>query len=488
MTEKRQQNSSGFLAPALFSFITLRQEAFGGILFNPFLSAEVELDKPESFIAGMCTGQHVVDEICEECQTAFGLTVETAARKWDETLAKLNSAFAVQFIEKTLSRTSPPPKPVPRIGTPPFTAPKTVIWDVTYACDLSCPHCLTNSGRKSNRELDTKEAFRLIDILASAKILYLSLTGGEPFARSDILELLTHLADTSMRVDIATNGFHVSPKIIKCLRHLPVFQVQVSLDGIGEQHDRFRGREGAFENACQALRRFKDEGLSTSINTTATAQNIDLLGDLIDLAVELGCDAFKAIPFIPAGRGKQNESQLGLDRRGSLKLTRVLAKKSRELAGRINISTESTFLFLLDPPIMSNVADGRMICSAGYDELSVGADGTAYPCPFLHDFPLGNLLTDSIARIWHESTILNDLRMLEKRAMNGPCRTCEYAPEHCCGGCRASAFLACGDLKSSDPLCFRDLLAAGPTIETGQTIESNRSPNKAIQRHGTRRR
>lgn len=461
MTEKRQNNRAGLPAPALFSFITLRQEAFGGILFNPFLSAEVELDEPESFITGMCTGAHAVDEIREECQTAFGLTVEAAVRKWDETLAKLNSASAVQFIEKLRSRASPPPKPVATITAPPLIAPKNVIWDVTYACNLSCSHCLTDSGRKSSRELDTKEAFRLIDVLATAKILYLSLTGGEPFVRSDILELLAYLADTGMRVDIATNGFHVSSKIIKALRHLPVFQIQVSIDGIGEQHDRFRGREGVFKNACKALRRFKDEGLSTSINMTATAQNIDRLGEVIDLAVELGCDAFKAIPFIPAGRGKQNKSQLGLDRQGSLKLTRILTEKSREFAGRINISTESTFLFLLDPPAVTNVADGRMICSAGYDQLSVGADGTAYPCPFLHDYPLGNLLTDSIARIWHESTILNDLRMLEKSAMNGPCRTCKYAPEHCRGGCRASAFLSGGDFKGSDPLCFKELLSGG---------------------------
>ena len=458
MTAKIQQNKAVLPVPALFSFITLRQEAFGGILFNPFLSAEVDLDEPEALIAGMCNGAHTVDEIREKCQAKFGLTAETAARKWDETLAKLNNASAVQFIEKTLPGISEPPKPVPTICAPTFTAPKTVIWDVTYACNLNCLHCLTNSGRRGSKELNTDEAFQLIDILAGAKVLYLSLTGGEPFARSDILELLAYIAETGMRVNIATNGFHVSPRIIKGLRHLPVFQIQVSVDGIGEQHDRIRGRQGAFENACEILRCFKDEGLSTSINTTASAQNIDRLGEIIDLAVELGCDAFKAIPFIPAGRGKQNESQLRLDRQGSLKLTRTLAEKSREWAGRINISTESTFLFLMDPPARSDVVDGRMICSAGYDELSVGADGTAYPCPFLHDYPLGNLLIDSMARIWHESTILNNLRRLEKKAMNGPCQTCDYAPEHCRGGCRASAYLASGDLKGSDPLCFKELL------------------------------
>lgn len=456
-TVERQQDKAGAAAPALFSFITLRREAFGGILFNPFLSTELELDERETFIADMCNGGRSVDEIHRECQAAFGLSGEAAVLVWQATLTKLNGASALQFVDKTFSPTLPGRMAIPADRVLPLAAPKTVIWDVTYACNLSCPHCLTDSGRKASRELDTKEAFRLIDVLAKAKVLYLSLVGGEPFARRDILDLLIYLADTGMRVDIATNGFHVPQKIIKGLRDLPVFQIQVSIDGIGDQHDRFRGRDRAFENACKTLRVFKDEGLSTSISTTATAQNVDRLGELIELAIELGCDAFKAIPFIPAGRGKQNGGDLALDKLGSLKLSRTLAEKSREFAGRINISTESTFLFLLDPPAMSDAADGRMICSAGYDELSVGADGTAYPCPFLHDFPLGNLLTDSMDRIWYESAVLNDMRTLEKQAMSGPCRTCQHAPGHCRGGCRASAFLACGDLKGSDPLCFQEL-------------------------------
>lgn len=459
MKRKRRENKAGHPAPALFSFITLRREAFGAILFNPFLSAEVELDEREALIAEMCTGTHSIDEIREECRTAFNLTAEETSCKLDETIEKLDGACALHFVEKTGMCCSPPPKPIPATSGAFLAAPKNIIWDVTYACNLNCPHCLTDSGRKRARELDTKEAFRLIAEFASAKVLYLSLSGGEPFLRQDILEILGCIADTGMRVDIASNGFDVPPRIIKQLRDLPVFQIQVSIDGIGEEHNRFRGRQGAFENACKTLRRFKDEGLSTSINTTATARNIDQLAGLIDLAVDLGCDAFKAIPFVPAGRGKHNEKELWLGKQGSLKLSRTLAEKSRALAGQITISTESTFLFLLDPPSLCAASDGAMICSAGYDTLSVGAEGMAYPCPFLHDFPLGNVLIDSIGRIWHESAVLDDLRTLNKRAMTGPCRTCKYAPEYCRGGCRAVAYLDCGHLRGSDPLCFKGLLA-----------------------------
>ena len=461
MTAKRCANRVGSPAPALFAFITLRAESFGGILFNPFLPVETELDAAEAFLAGLCDGSRLVDEIVKQCQAAFGLSAQEASRKWEGVEAKLNAACAVRFIEKAGPATAALAAPTPVDSLASLSAPKTVIWDVTYACNLKCLHCLTDSGSAGGRELTTGEAFQLIDKLTAAKVLYLSLTGGEPFVRRDILELLGYLAETGMRVDIATNGVDVPPRIIAALRDLPVFHIQVSLDGIGSRHDQFRGRRGAFESACRTLRRFKDEGLATSVNTTVTAENIGQVGALIDLAVKLGCDAFKAIPFLPAGRGIHSAQRLGLDRRGSLELSRVLVEKSRELAGRIVISTESTFLFLLDTPAVSaGGSHGRMICSAGYDELSVGADGTAYPCPFLHGFPLGNLRTDSMARIWHESPALNELRMLDKSAMSGPCRSCAYAPEHCRGGCRAAAFLASGDLRSSDPLCFKPLLSA----------------------------
>jgi radical SAM protein with 4Fe4S-binding SPASM domain len=267
-------------------------------------------------------------------------------------------------------------------------------------------------------------------------------------------------------VDIATNGFNLPERVVRALRELPIFHIQVSIDGIGADHDRFRGRTGSFENACNTLRRFKEEGLSTSISTTVTAQNVDSLPDLIQLAVALDCDTFKAIPFIPAGRGRQNSAALWLDRPGALKMSRILADWSRKLSGQIRISTESTFLFLFEPPVESRSDDGTMICSAGFDELSIGADGTAYPCPFLHDFPLGNLLSEPLERIWRQSPILNEMRMLKKSRMKGACSTCLFAPMYCHGGCRAAAYLTSHRLDGPDPLCFKELLETSDSIVT----------------------
>ena len=248
MRASPSQNKAGLQAPALFSFITLRNESSGGILFNPFLSLELELDETETLIAGMFTGHYTLEAINAKCCKLFTLDKESGMRKVESTIEKLNRVNAFRFVPKKTTAPARPKQSVSVTGSSAyFSAPKNIIWDITYECNLKCPHCLTASGRKQSTELDTREALLLIDKLAEAKVLTLSLTGGEPFMRKDILQLLEHLATTGIRVDIASNGFHVPHSIIKALRNLPVFQIQVSIDGIGEEHDRFRGRKNAFK-------------------------------------------------------------------------------------------------------------------------------------------------------------------------------------------------------------------------------------------------
>jgi radical SAM protein with 4Fe4S-binding SPASM domain len=444
--------------PVLLSFVTLRREDFGAIIFNPYLPAEEELDEREAFIAEMFTGRHSLNRIRKQVRDRFDLSARKARKTLDDTISKLNRLCCLDFVDGTESTRPHIPKPFKPSPTAYYSAPKSIIWDVTYACNLKCPHCLTDAGKIGAGELNTKQALKLIDKFIGAQLMYLSLSGGEPFVRPDIMVLLEYLAETGIRTDVATNGISLSEKKIRLLRDLPIFQIQVSIDGIGEEHDLFRGRKGAFKRSCTTLRRLRDEGISTSISTTATSRNINQIEKIISLALELGCEAYKAIPFLPAGRGSRFEKELRLGKQGQLKLSRILLRKSEELENQMNIDTETTFMFLLNPPRASSSPDGLMSCTAGYDMLSVGADGMAYPCPFLHDFPLGNLINGSFSEIWNNSPTLNYIRNLQKKDMIGPCRTCKYAPDHCHGGCRAAAWLESGNLNGTDPGCFRELL------------------------------
>jgi mycofactocin biosynthetic radical S-adenosylmethionine protein MftC len=454
------------LKPYLFSFITTRPERFGALVFNPYIAAEKELDPLEAFFAALCNGHNTYHMIENAIQNRFSLSLSETRRRIAKATEKLTQIMAITYRDGDV-----PDRPIlpdiayfPEEG-PYLSAPKNVIWDITYACNLKCPHCLTDSGKASSKELTTKEAFKLIDKLSEAKVFSLSLSGGEPFIRPDILALLQHLSKTNMRVDIATNGLHIPEEVLMALSDLPVFQVQVSVDGFEEIHDKFRGRKGSFESACKTLRLLAKENIATSISTTVTSENIGFLEKLIDLAKDLGCSSFKALPFLPAGRGRLNAKKFKLNMKGYRELCRILVKRSRDLKGQMNVSTETCMSFLLEPPPANVCNEGPMGCSAGYDTLSIGADGTAFPCPFLHNFPLGNLMDMPIQYIWRENPILNILRNIQKHDLSEPCRSCQYAPSICRGGCRAAAFLENGSLFAPDPNCFQPITKQREVLE-----------------------
>jgi radical SAM protein with 4Fe4S-binding SPASM domain len=162
---------------------------------------------------------------------------------------------------------------------------------------------------------------------------------------------------------------------------------------------------------------------------------------------------------MPAGRGHRFADQYQLDPHGYHALCQALDRRRRELEGQMNISTETAFAFLLEPAPERGLENGPMGCSAGYDTLNVGSDGTAYPCPFLRDFPLGNLMIQSLRDFWKSSPGPQSLRGLQKEDLGEPCRSCSYAPSKCRGGCRTATYLAGGDLLAADPTCFRSLVA-----------------------------
>jgi len=438
----------------------VRQESFGALLFNPLLSEELKLSQEEASITGLCDGSHSIGGMADEICRRYGVDPETAGQRVDDTLDKLSGLMAISWSGTVTSR-RPAILRATRAGERPYlSTPKEINWDVTHACNLRCPHCLTASGRRREDELSTAEALGIIDMLADAKVFYLLITGGEPFLRPDIFRLLGRLSETNMHVEVVTNAVSLDRKAIEKLPSYRVANYQVSIDGIGDRHDAFRGKKGAFKAACRNITRMVDNGIVVNISMAITRENLDQVNSVIDLAVDLGCGAFIGSPVVPVGRGLANCDRLTLDKDGYLQFYKTLHERAGQLKGMLNISTEKCFQFLFERPLPGVGDDGRigddgrMGCAAGNDMLGIGADGTVYPCSFLRDFPLGNLRDTTLIEIWDGAPILGSLRALKKKNMNGPCATCKYAPEQCQGGCRARAFYGSRDLRARDPACF----------------------------------
>ena len=132
-------------------------------------------------------------------------------------------------------------------------APICLTWELTYACNLACVHCLSSSGRRDPRELTTAEAKAVLDELAGLQVFYLNIGGGEPMIRRDFFELVDHAVGIGIGIKFSTNGTYLSADAARRLAAMDYLDVQISLDGVdAATNDPVRGA-GSFDVARRAM-------------------------------------------------------------------------------------------------------------------------------------------------------------------------------------------------------------------------------------------
>ena len=163
-------------------------------------------------------------------------------------------------------------------------APICLTWELTYACNLACAHCLSSSGRRDPRELSTAEAKAVIDELERMQVFYVNIGGGEPTVRPDFWELVDYATAHKVGVKFSTNGIKIDEAAARRLAASDYVDVQISLDGAtADVNDYVRGK-GSFATAITAMENLAEAGFTGfKISVVCTRQNIDQL------------DAFKAI-------------------------------------------------------------------------------------------------------------------------------------------------------------------------------------------------
>ncbi|MFT4990105.1 MAG: mycofactocin radical SAM maturase, partial [Acidimicrobiales bacterium] len=150
------------------------------------------------------------------------------------------------------------PKPVP---VPPLVeqlkggldAPICLTWELTYACNLACVHCLSSSGRRDPKELTTLEALGVVDELADLQVFYVNLGGGEPMIRKDFLDIVDHAVGRKVGVKFSTNGYYIDQQAAERFAATDLLDIQISLDGFdAATNDAVRG-PGSWEAARRAM-------------------------------------------------------------------------------------------------------------------------------------------------------------------------------------------------------------------------------------------
>lgn len=336
--------------------------------------------------------------------------------------------------------------------------PQVVSWNVTQACNLRCPHCYLGAAKHAARELSTEEGLSLINELAALGTELLILTGGEPLLRRDLLTLARHASGSSLMVVVGTNGTLLDPHAAHALKESGVRGVGISVDSLNpEKHDAFRGAKGAWNKALSAIDACLAEGLEVALQTSVLPMNHEEVPGIAEFAHKKGVRAFNAYFLVCTGRGERLTDITPEQHEALLEeLIAVQARHSGEqdrfmVRAKCAPHIKRLACERLRRGDLGAVAAVMLLagagCPAGRSYLRIGPEGDVTPCPYL-PIALGNVRRQTLREIWQQAEPLQKLRRLELR---GRCGVCEFREQ--CGGCRARALAAGGDLFGEDPWC-----------------------------------
>jgi mycofactocin radical SAM maturase len=324
-------------------------------------------------------------------------------------------------------------------------APICLTWELTYACNLACVHCLSSSGRRDPRELSTDECKALVDQFERMQIFYVNIGGGEPTVRPDFWELVDYATAHHVGVKFSTNGVKITPAIAARLAASDYVDVQISLDGAtSEVNDAVRGH-GSYDTALRAMQHLADAGLrGFKISVVMTRHNVGQLDAFKALADRLGAQ-LRITRLRPSGRGADIWDEL-----------HVTADQQRQLydwllARGEGVLTGDSFFHLAG---YGDALPGLNLCGAGRVVCLVDPVGDVYACPFaIHEnFLAGNVRAPGgFATVWRESELFADLR---RPQTGGACTSCS-AFDACRGGCMAAKFFTGLPLDGPDPECVK---------------------------------
>lgn len=320
--------------------------------------------------------------------------------------------------------------------------PYHLIWGITNACGCRCTHCYADSGKRLSRELDTEEAIEVLDDVASCGVFDIGFTGGEPLLRKDIHTLISHATSEGLTVGLSSSGHPLTRQLAESLRKCGLERIQISIDGVGISHDRFRGVSGLYEKAINALQVCRDVQLPHLVCFTASSTNFAQLPYLLKVLRNLEIDTLNISLFIPTGRG---DRMLALTPQQQKSLYEFW--KAQRNSGELpNLVFHTGKMALLEGDMLNYASFSG--CQAGRGTAYLDPQGNVTPCVLL-PVTLGNVRDKPFSDIWRNSDLV--LR-LKDRNIKGHCANCSHSDK--CGGCRAMAFSYFNDPLAEDPSCW----------------------------------
>ena len=326
-------------------------------------------------------------------------------------------------------------------------APICLTWELTYACNLACVHCLSSSGKRDPRELTTQQCKDIIDELERMQVFYVNIGGGEPTVRSDFWELVDYATAHHVGVKFSTNGVRITPEVAARLAASDYVDVQISLDGAtAEVNDAVRGRgflrdgDPALENLADAG--FNDAKISVVVTRTQCrpARRLRRSGSALRRHPADHPAAAVGPRSRRVGRTAPHRGPAG----AALRLAGGQGRSASSPATR-----SSTCRGLGEPGALA----GLNLCGAGRVVCLIDPVGDVYACPFaIHDrFLAGNICPTTVwtRNVWKNAPLFRELREPQSA---GACSSCGHY-DSCRGGCMAAKFFTGLPMDGPDPEC-----------------------------------
>ncbi len=344
-----------------------------------------------------------------------------------------------------------------------------VVWNSTGICNLKCIHCYADAGTKSHDgELTTTEAKNFIEGLGQFNVPVLLFSGGEPLIRDDIFELSDYCHKYNIRPTISTNGTLITKETAKKIKQVGVGYVGISIDGIGEDNDKFRGQKGAFEAALRGIRNCIEVGQRVGLRFTINRHNYKSLNDIFKLIKEENIDRVCFYHLAYSGRGSGMieeditheetrqamdiiiENTLNFSRQGIEKEILTVDNHADGIYLYLKMKQENTDLAENILSLISINGGNRSGIAFG----AVDSLGYVHPDQFSQNHTFGNVRERSFGDIWTDisNPILKGLKN-RKLLLKGRCAGCKWI-EQCNGNFRARAEAVYGSFWESDPACY----------------------------------
>ncbi len=352
-----------------------------------------------------------------------------------------------------------------------FSSDKTpvVVWNVTRRCNLKCVHCYAHArDEEFSGELSTSEGKAVLDDLAAFGSPVILFSGGEPLVRPDLIELAEYAVGKGMRAVISTNGTLINRQMAGDLKKVGLSYVGISLDGLDEVNDRFRGVKGAFQKAMDGITACRDAGIKVGLRFTMNRMNAQEIPGIFDLLEKHDIPRVCFYHLVYAGRGSDLMKE-DLSHQETRQAVDLIIDRTAGLFARgkvkevltVDNHADGPYLYLRmlreNSPRTAEVLSLLQMNEGNSSGRGIGCiswDGSIHADQFWRHYSFGNVKERKFSEIWTDLSNPLMKRLKDKKPyVKGRCAECKWL-QVCGGNFRVRAEAATGDLWACDPACY----------------------------------